>query len=114
MSSTTLKKLALGLVSLWLLLGALSWFVKYYIMKDIPPFLAHMMETLPANPALSAKVGEDATVACTYDNADSSTDTLRYSLSLRGLTGTMNLKGYATKRQGQWVPNKSDTLFTKN
>jgi hypothetical protein len=80
--------------------------------KDTPAFLLTMEEQLPVNPAIVARVGEQAGFKDTYNENDLLKDTLRYTFSLAGSKATMHITGYALKQKGEWVPAKSDTLFT--
>jgi hypothetical protein len=92
---------------------AFSRVAKYFVDKDVPPFLMQMEQELPRNPSLLTRVGERATFETRFNEHDLLTDTLPYSFSLHGLKGAMRIKGYAVKRAGSWVPVKSDTLFTQ-
>ena len=113
MSSTTLKKVIGVIFLLWVVAFALSRFGEYYIMKDVPEFLADMQEKLPEDPRSVARLGEDALFEHTFNIADLSKDTLNYTFLLRGTKATMKITGYATKQNGNWVPIKSDTIFAE-
>jgi hypothetical protein len=80
--------------------------------KGTPAFLLTMEEQLPTTPAIVARVGAHTSFKDTYNENDLLKDTLRYTFSLAGSKATMHIKGYALKQQGEWIPAKSDTLFT--
>jgi hypothetical protein len=107
---TTALKYALPLLVLAFMVSKVT---HYLGMKDVPPFLAEMEERLPTNPYIVARLGENARFEDTYNENDLLKDTLKYTFSLHGPKGTMRIKGAATKKQGNWVPTKSDTTFAQ-
>jgi hypothetical protein len=107
-----IKKVLLIGGGFWLFCFALSKVALYWMTKDTPPFLGEMFDHLAENPRLVTRLGENALPALEYNEYDMEKDSLPYTFSLRGEKGELQIKGYAIKQQGQWVPVKSDTLFT--
>ena len=112
MLSPRVKKVLLYGGGFWLLCFALSEFTLYWQRKDTPPFLVDMWDHLPENPRMVARLGEDALPQYAYNVWQAEGDSLPYSFSLDGEKGSLQIKGYALKRRGQWVPIKADTVFT--
>jgi hypothetical protein len=105
---TATLKYALPLLALAFVVSKVT---HYLVIKDVPPFLAEMEERLPTNPYIVTRLGENARFEDTYNENELLKDTLNYTFSLHGSKGTIHIKGAATKKQGNWVPIKSDTTF---
>jgi hypothetical protein len=113
MLPSTLKKLAKYFLIFWLFCFGLAQLAKYLITKDTPPFLNEMVETSKESPIVLKKIGEYQGYEYTFNEHDLDKDTLKYKFSIRGTEGEMALNGYAINKNGKWMPDKIDTVFTQ-